>query len=76
MEIRKKSSNKLSEENEPVSPKLMRLLTKHKFTLKGPYPSVEKVSRAIRKKCHNICARLKGLAMVYMYVNKGDKVKG
>ena len=46
----------------------MRIPTNHKYTLKGPYPSIEKISIAIRKKGHNIRARLKGLAMVYIYI--------
>ena len=42
--------NNKSEENKPISPKLMRILTKHTCTSNGPYPIVEKVSRTIRKK--------------------------
>ena len=37
-------------EDIPISPKLMRLSTKYTYTSKGPYPSIEKVRRGIRKK--------------------------
>ena len=38
------------EENKPKSPKLMRLPTKHTYTSKDPYPGIENISKAIRKK--------------------------
>ena len=47
---RGQGDNNLGEKNGPIIPKLMRLLEKHTYTSNGPYPSLEKVSRAIRKK--------------------------
>ena len=44
------NDNNKGEENKSVSLKLMRLPTKHTCTSNDPYPSVEKVSKAIRKK--------------------------
>ena len=47
---RGRGDNNSGEKNGPISPKLMRLLEKSRYTSNGPYPSIEKVSRAIRKK--------------------------
>ena len=64
---RGRGDNNFGEKNGPISSKLMRILEKYTYTSNGPYPGVENLSRAIRKKGHNIRARLKGLAMVYIY---------
>ena len=44
------NENNKDKEDIPISPKLMRLSTTCTYTSKGPYPGVEKVNRAIRKK--------------------------
>ena len=48
--IREWDENSKDKEDIPIRPKLMRLSSSYTYTSKGPYPSVEKVSRAIKKK--------------------------
>ena len=47
--IREWDENSKDKEDIPIRPKLMRLSSSYTYTSKGPYPSVEKVSRAIKK---------------------------
>ena len=45
-----RDDNKKDREDNPISPKLMRLSTEYTYTLKGLYPSIENVNKAARKK--------------------------
>ena len=63
---------KYNKKSVPLGPRLMKL-PNNECVLKGPYPGVKNVSKAIRKKDYNACARLNGLATDYIY-QKGERI--
>ena len=55
-----------NEKSAPLGPRLNETLKQCMHTLKGPYPCVKNVRKAIRKKDCNVHVRLNGLATDYI----------